>query len=39
MRIDKGHICKNCCYYMNDDGDTMTYCCIEPLYTEPRQQY
>ena len=40
MRIDKGHICKNCCYYINDDGATMAYCCIEPLYTEvkPNQQ-
>ena len=36
MRIDKGHICKNCCYYMNEDGDAMAYCCIEPLYTEAK---
>ena len=39
MRIDKGHICKNCCYYMNDDGDTMAYCCIEPLYTEVKPNH
>ena len=39
MRIDKGHICKNCCYYINDDGDTMAYCCIEPLYTEVKPNH
>ena len=39
MRIDKGHICKNCCYYINDDGATMAYCCIEPLYTEVKPNH
>ena len=34
MRMIKGNICKNCCYYIIDEGDTMAYCCIEPLYTE-----
>ena len=40
MRMIKGNICKNCCYYIIDEADTMAYCCIEPLYTEvkPNQQ-
>ena len=24
---------------MNDDGDTMAYCCIEPLYTEVKPNH
>lgn len=34
MRMIKGNMCKDCCYYIIDEGDTMAYCCIEPLYTE-----
>ena len=37
MRMIKGNICKNCGYYIIDEGDTMAYCCIEPLYTEVKQ--
>ena len=39
MRMIKGNICKNCCYYIIDEGDTMAYCCIEPLYTEVKPNH
>lgn len=31
--MKKRYICKNCCYYIKENGDTEGYCCVEPLYT------
>ena len=31
--MKKRYICKNCCYYIKENGDTEVYCCVEPLYT------
>lgn len=39
MRIDTGHICKNCIYYTIDEGDTLAYCCLEPLYTSVKPNH
>ena len=39
MKIDTGHICKNCIYYTIDECDTLGYCCIEPLYTRVKPNH
>lgn len=39
MKIDNGHVCKNCCYYINEEGSTMAYCCLEPLFTEVKPNH
>ena len=33
MRYNKRQVCKNCLYYTINEGDTLAYCCLEPLYT------
>lgn len=34
MRIDNGYICKDCIYYMDDEYDNKSYCCLDPLYVK-----